>query len=343
MNIFGKRLSRAVHRQAITVALIAVGAVMAGTILLHVHHRHRPRPHPVRGRLGVRHRRALDRASRPTCPTPRSSCSSGSCSSAASARSPSVPRSPCASAESSTSTRRRGPQLARFSIFSGDTSRRIAEADSVAVIGLGRFGSSLALELMAGGTEVLGIDLDEELVQSLNGQLTQVVRADSTKEEALRQLAIDEFDRVVVAIGDDISASILTCSVLLGMKIPVIWAKAVDDRHGDDPGAARRAPRDLPREGHGSQGRAPRARRRAGLHRDRARLRRGQVVAALAPARRSRSARPGCARSSASPSPRTRSRAPSGRTPTPTPCSGADDTILIVGPTRKAEGFAQLR
>jgi trk system potassium uptake protein TrkA len=122
--------------------------------------------------------------------------------------------------------------LVKFPFFGGDTSRRIAEADSVAVIGLGRFGSALAVELMAGGTEVLGIDLEEDLVQALNGQLTQVVRADSTKEEALRQLAIDEFDRVVVAIGGDVSASILTCSVLLSMQIPVIWAKAVDDRHG---------------------------------------------------------------------------------------------------------------
>lgn len=122
--------------------------------------------------------------------------------------------------------------MAKFPFFGGDTSRRIAEADSVAVIGLGRFGSSLALELMGAGTEVLGIDLDADLVQAMNGQLTQVVRADSTKEEALRQLAIDEFDRVVVAIGDDISASILTCSVLLSMNIPVIWAKVVDDRHG---------------------------------------------------------------------------------------------------------------
>jgi len=122
--------------------------------------------------------------------------------------------------------------LARFSIFSSDTSRRIAEADSVAVIGLGRFGSSLALELMSHGTEVVGIDSDEEVVQSMNGELTQVVRADSTRDEALRQLGIDEFDRVVVAIGDDISASILTCSVLLTMKIPSIWAKANDDRHG---------------------------------------------------------------------------------------------------------------
>jgi trk system potassium uptake protein TrkA len=124
--------------------------------------------------------------------------------------------------------------LARFSIFGGgtaDTSRRIAEADSVAVIGLGRFGNALALELMQAGTEVLGIDADEEIVQSLNGELTQVVRADSTKSEALKQLAVDEFDRVVVAIGTDITASILTCSVLLGMGTPVIWAKAVTEQH----------------------------------------------------------------------------------------------------------------
>jgi trk system potassium uptake protein len=123
--------------------------------------------------------------------------------------------------------------LAKFPLFGGgDKARRIAEADSVAVIGLGRFGGALALELMAGGTEVLGIDADEDLVQSYNGQLTQVVRADSTKSEVLRQLAIDEFDRVVVAIGGDISASILTCSALMSMAIPVVWAKAVDDQHG---------------------------------------------------------------------------------------------------------------
>jgi len=123
--------------------------------------------------------------------------------------------------------------LGRFSHFGAiDRSRRVAEAGSVAVIGLGRFGRALALELMAGGTEVLGIDLDEDLVQSLNGELTQVVRADSTKREALEQLAVDEFDRVVVAIGGDVSASILTCSVLLSMDIPAIWAKAVTDQHG---------------------------------------------------------------------------------------------------------------
>lgn len=114
----------------------------------------------------------------------------------------------------------------------GRTPRRIAEADSVAVIGLGRFGISLALELMASGTDVLGVDVDEDIVQSLNGELTQVVRADSTKLEVLEQLGIGDFDRVVVSIGSDITASILTASLLLRLEVPVIWAKAVDERHG---------------------------------------------------------------------------------------------------------------
>lgn len=121
--------------------------------------------------------------------------------------------------------------MARFTLF-GDDSRRIAEADSVAVIGLGRFGASLAEELMESGTEVLGVDSHEETVQSFNGVLTQVVRADATKEEVLRQLAIDKFDRVVVAIGDDVQASILTSALLLQMKVPVVWAKAVSEQHG---------------------------------------------------------------------------------------------------------------
>ncbi len=110
---------------------------------------------------------------------------------------------------------------------------RIANADSVVVIGLGRFGRALALELMSLGADVLGIDSDEDIVQSLNGQLTQVVRADSTKPEVLRQLAVHEFDRAVVAIGSDLEASILTTSALLGFRHPEIWAKAVSDAHGE--------------------------------------------------------------------------------------------------------------
>jgi trk system potassium uptake protein len=109
---------------------------------------------------------------------------------------------------------------------------RISAADSVAVIGLGRFGQSLALELMANGTEVLGIDADEEIVQSLNGRLSHVVMADSTKEAALRQLSVPDFDRVVVAIGSDVQSSILTTSILLGFQPEHLWAKAVSEAHG---------------------------------------------------------------------------------------------------------------
>lgn len=114
----------------------------------------------------------------------------------------------------------------------GENSRRIAEADSVAVLGLGRFGRAVALELMASGTEVLGIDGNEDTVQELNGWLTQVVRADATKEEVLRQLAVHEFDRAVVAISGDLKTSILCASLLLQLNGPEIWAKATDEQHG---------------------------------------------------------------------------------------------------------------
>lgn len=110
---------------------------------------------------------------------------------------------------------------------------RIADTDAVAVIGLGRFGAALALELESQGTHVLGIDLNADLVQSFNGLLTHVVRADSTHEGALRQLSLPEFDRVVVGIGTDVEASILTTSRLLKFAHPEIWAKAISEPHAE--------------------------------------------------------------------------------------------------------------
>lgn len=122
--------------------------------------------------------------------------------------------------------------MARLRLPSGSQTNHFPPARSVAVIGLGRFGRALALELMAADTEVLGIDSDEEIVQSLNGKLTHVVTADSTREEVLRQLAIPEFERAVVGIGSDIEASILTTSLLLRFGVPELWAKAVSVAHG---------------------------------------------------------------------------------------------------------------
>ncbi|PZF97034.1 potassium transporter [Micromonospora deserti] len=101
------------------------------------------------------------------------------------------------------------------------------------VIGLGRFGSALARELVNRGTEVLGIDNRPKLVQSLVGQIPHVTTADSTDIEALRQLGVADFHRAVVAIGTDIQASILTTSLLSDLGIPDIWAKAISAQHSN--------------------------------------------------------------------------------------------------------------
>lgn len=113
------------------------------------------------------------------------------------------------------------------------TGRRGTGPGAVAVIGLGRFGSALALELMRNGAEVLGIDTDEDVVQELNGQLTTTVRADATQEQVLRQLGVDEFDKAVVGIGSDVQASILVSSRLLKFGHPEIWAKAITGPHAE--------------------------------------------------------------------------------------------------------------
>lgn len=101
----------------------------------------------------------------------------------------------------------------------------------VVVVGLGRFGSSLARELMEHGVEVLGIDADEKLVREHAAYLTEAVSADTTDAEALRQLGVDEVERVVVAIGSDLEDSILTASNLVELGIKDIWAKADSDAH----------------------------------------------------------------------------------------------------------------
>ena len=103
---------------------------------------------------------------------------------------------------------------------------------NVIVIGMGRFGSALARELMSTGHEVLGVDTDERLVQQMSQELTHTVKADTTDESVLKELGIQEFDAAVVAIGQDLEASILTTSLLLQMGVPNVWAKANSQSHG---------------------------------------------------------------------------------------------------------------
>ena len=113
-----------------------------------------------------------------------------------------------------------------------DKAKRRVLHTNVIVIGMGRFGSSLARELMRTGHEVLGVDTDERLVQQMSHELTHTVKADTTDEAVLSELGIGEFDAAVVAIGADIEASILTTSLLLQLGVPNVWAKANSQSHG---------------------------------------------------------------------------------------------------------------
>lgn len=104
--------------------------------------------------------------------------------------------------------------------------------DSVVVIGLGRFGASVARSLVAAGHEVLAMDTLEDVVQELAHELPHVVQADSTEINALQQLSVGDFTHSVVAIGANLEASVLTILNLAQMGMKDIWAKANSPQHG---------------------------------------------------------------------------------------------------------------
>ncbi|WP_420544271.1 potassium channel family protein [Tepidanaerobacter acetatoxydans] len=100
------------------------------------------------------------------------------------------------------------------------------------VIGLGRFGLSLAETLYDLGHDVLGIDIDEEIIQNVVDSITHAVKADATDENALKALGVRNFDVAVVSIGNDIQASILITLILKEMGIKYVVAKAQNELHG---------------------------------------------------------------------------------------------------------------
>lgn len=95
-----------------------------------------------------------------------------------------------------------------------------------AVIGLGRFGSSLCRTLRALGHDVLGIDQDMAQVQEARPIVTDAVQLDATDEEALRSIGIGHYDAVVVAIGVDVESSILITLLLKELGVRRVLAKA---------------------------------------------------------------------------------------------------------------------
>lgn len=102
----------------------------------------------------------------------------------------------------------------------------------IAVLGLGRFGASVARTLVEQGHEVLGIDADADLVDQFSDLLTHTMVADCTDEAALRSLGLRNMDAAVVAIGHDVQASILATVLLKEIGVPLVVAKAAGDLHG---------------------------------------------------------------------------------------------------------------
>ncbi|QAV26321.1 TrkA family potassium uptake protein [Anoxybacillus flavithermus] len=100
-----------------------------------------------------------------------------------------------------------------------------------AVIGLGRFGGSVCRTLSEQGMEVLAIDTNEDKVNEYASIASQAVVADSTDENVLKSLGIRNFDHVIVAIGDNIQASILTTLILKELGVEKITVKATNDYH----------------------------------------------------------------------------------------------------------------
>jgi len=102
----------------------------------------------------------------------------------------------------------------------------------IAVIGLGRFGISLATTLSSIGHDVLALDKDEKRVQDIASQITRAIQADATNEGILEELAIGNFEIAIVAIGSAIESSVLSTILLKKLGVSYVIARANSDLHG---------------------------------------------------------------------------------------------------------------
>ena len=105
------------------------------------------------------------------------------------------------------------------------------KAKQFLVLGLGRFGTSLAKTLCELGQEVLAVDSDEELVSDIAPHVTQAIQLDATDESLLASLGVQNFDAAVVSIGQNTRDSILVCVLLKELGVPYLIAKANDELH----------------------------------------------------------------------------------------------------------------
>ncbi|MFP4267952.1 MAG: potassium channel family protein [Spirochaetaceae bacterium] len=99
------------------------------------------------------------------------------------------------------------------------------------VIGLGTFGRQLCETFIAQGASVIAVDNRSELIERIKDTVTQAVMIDATEEDSLSQIPFDDVDVAIVAIGDNIEASILVTALLKRMGITYILARAISELH----------------------------------------------------------------------------------------------------------------
>ncbi|MGA1875170.1 MAG: potassium channel family protein [bacterium] len=97
----------------------------------------------------------------------------------------------------------------------------------IAIVGLGKFGSTVARELTERGAQVIAIDEQKERVEELKEFVTYAVTANATDENALRALGIQDVDAAAICIGEDVEANLLTTLLLKKLGIKEIWARAI--------------------------------------------------------------------------------------------------------------------
>ena len=102
---------------------------------------------------------------------------------------------------------------------------------SYVVVGLGRFGTEVARQLSRLGCEVLAMDINGDLVQQISADVTHAVVGDAQDKEVLRALGARDMDCAIVAIGDDLAASVLATMNLKELGVPYIVCKAHDETH----------------------------------------------------------------------------------------------------------------
>jgi trk system potassium uptake protein TrkA len=99
------------------------------------------------------------------------------------------------------------------------------------VIGLGRFGTSVAETLYSLGNDVLAVDHDEDVVQNISDKVTHAVQIDANDENSLRALGIRNFDCAVISIGSNIQSSILATLLVKELGVKHVVAKATTELH----------------------------------------------------------------------------------------------------------------